>query len=113
MMEFSISAKQSWEGTFPWGGGHTRETDPMGRGWRLRAESTTLAVIGRPNMRGCISVRIMSNGELDVAMYDESTPNEVSGCLREGKRVEADAFYTAQSTPGWALPFLMEIEQST
>lgn len=110
LKEFSVSPQQMWESSFPWGGGHTRETDPTRRGWRIRAISAELAVVGRPGVLGCLSVRRMGDGRLDIAMYDEVFPREVDQQLRAKRSTEADAFYVGSPTPGWALPFIRELE---
>jgi len=112
LKSFSISPQASWEGTSPWGGGHTHETDPTRRGWRLRAVSTNLAIIGRRGKPGCISVMPISGGQFDVAWYEED-PATVDANLRQPRedRDNLDPIYVpVAAVPGWALRFIERIE---
>lgn len=122
MQEFTVSAQQSWSATLPWGGGHTVETDPTRRGWRIRAVSHQLAVLGRTGVPGCMSVmpcmvnRSSNNPEgvpgFDVAFYDTEKPEDVFQSLRDrSEGPGADAFQQTPDHSGWALPFVEEIER--
>lgn len=104
-----VSARMMWNATFPWGSGHTIETDPTKRGWRMVAISEHLAVIGQKGVPGCISVMPLGRNELDVAIYDELKPEELDRQLREGT-VYADLFRQTTIHSGWALQFIEEIE---
>jgi len=105
---FAVSFRQTWDASLPWGNGHTLETDPTKRGWRLRAMSGQLAVIGRTGVPGCLSV-VPFDGQYDVAHYDELTPEEAWKRLKAGSIV-ADAYQRVGNHSGWALSLIQEIE---
>ena len=109
--EFVISPQQTWANSFPWGGGHTLETDPTRRGWRIRAVDADLAVVGRSGNPGCLSVRSSAEG-YDVAFY-ECTPLELANDLKRpvgAREIFACAYRHVGNASGWALPFIQEIE---
>ena len=93
---------------FMWAGsGHTAETDPCKRGWRLRPirSKSCIQLLGRRGANGCFTIRVMHDGKLDVAYYLE-TPEEV---------ISADCHLDAQYicveyTSGWALPHIRQAE---
>jgi len=92
------------------GGGHTFETDPAKRGWRalpLTKGDNTFVLIGRKGVPGCFSARLMGDGRVDVVTYDDRTPQQVAA----GDRV-ADCIRLVPGIPGWALPFIRELENS-
>lgn len=68
-----------------------------------------LAVIGQRGIQGCASVMPLSHG-LDVAIYDEMTPNELALRFRAGERLVADGYICVGRYPGWALRVIDEIE---
>ena len=96
-----------------WGGGHTRETDPETQGWRCVKQRANhdLVVVGQRGVKGCASALKMPNGRADVAIYDELTPEDVSGRLAEGS-VPADQYLDMAPTPGWGLTVLEYIRQA-
>lgn len=105
LKEFSSSIRW-WDGL--WGGGHTIETDPSRSGWRCRPMGTGgVVLIGQQGQQGCASVRLMADGQVDVAIYDEARPEEVARAPRE-----ADAYLQVPSTPGWGLVVIAEIKKS-
>jgi hypothetical protein len=89
------------------GSGHTAETDPGRRGWRaaLLKKGSDLVVVGRRGVAGCLTVRLLGDGRIDVATYDYVAPE----ALLQGIPT-ADAFKVVDLIPGWALPFIQEIE---
>lgn len=91
------------------GGGHTVDTDPNKRGWRAGrvAPGSDLVVIGRRGKKGCFSARLLVDKRVDVAIYDEMTPEEVVVATQR----YADSFKVVPFVPGWALPFVQELEQ--
>ena len=109
LKEFTIHPQQQWNNTSPWGGGHTIETDPTRKGWKMRANSVHCAVVGQPGKPGCASVMRMGDNQLDVALYEE-TPNEVSEQLKTGF-VDAVMYVAAPNCPGWALTIIDLIEE--
>ena len=112
LRDFQVSPSSRWDATSPWGGGHTLETDPTRRGWRLRPQpgNPELAVIGRPGKKGCLSAMFLSGG-VDVATYDDLDPKTLSERLKLGK-VPADAFKLVPAIPGWVLEFVWDIERA-
>jgi hypothetical protein len=109
VIEFKFSNRW-WDGL--WGGSHTAATDPTKRGWRAAPVGKVL-VVGRRGVPGCFSVMQLSDGRLDVAVYDEATPESIAAGLRGGVAVDVDGLWTANPTPGWALPFIAEVERGT
>jgi hypothetical protein len=113
--KFQISPQQLWANSHPWGGGHTLETDPTRQGWRLRARSSDLCIIGRKanggGVRGCASVMTLSNGRLDVAIHDELTPKELEDKLKAGERVSGDEYFQVDDCWGWALCVLSKLHE--
>ena len=106
---FSVSDRW-WEGL--WGGGHTVDSDPTRQGWRaaLSHKDSKVLVLGRRNIRGCASVMRMSDGRLDVSVYDDATPEEIAACVRERRRVPlADCVLQTGPYPGWGLAVLEKI----
>ena len=100
-----------------WGGGHTRETDPARKGWRVRAEAEgprgTVYLIGQRGRPGCATARLVGSDftgwEWDVGIYWE-TPAEVSRYVTgEGPFCDARFVQTAD-VPGWGLEVIREIE---
>jgi hypothetical protein len=102
-------ATSTWESSFPWGSGHTAETDPSRRGWRLRGVSSYVAVIGRTGVRGCFTVVPLSGG-YDVATHDEIKPEEAFKRLKAGERLVGDAYRQVGTHSGWALELIREFE---
>lgn len=92
-----------------WGGGHTSETLPTNRGWRAaKAGGPDVVLVGRKGVKGCFSARPFGEGRLDVAVYGES-PEEVVSAWKA--REYLDPIYkTVEHVPGWALPFVRELE---
>ena len=107
--KFSVSDRW-WDGI--WGGGHTAETVPTRHGWRaaLTAKGSKVLVIGRRTIRGCASVMRLSDGRLDVSVYDDATPEEIAACVRERRSVPlADVILQTEAYPGWGLAVLEKI----
>lgn len=99
-----------WDGL--WGGGHTPASDPTRQGWRATPahKGSAVLIIGRRATRGCASVMQLPDGRLDVAGYDDSTPEEIAACVREGRPVPiADVTYQTRDYPGWGLSVLEKI----
>ncbi len=115
LKEFKASWRSNPLVVNAWGGGHTHETDPTRRGWRIRPvkENRKGAILfGRPGKPGCFSVVSLSDGELDIAMYD-GRPEDVSDYLRTGQHCEGSwdpDYHEAKNISGWALEFVQEIE---
>ena len=110
--EFQLSCR--WWDTTIWGGGHTTNTCPPSRGWKtgLVGYDLALLLVGRPRKPGCFTVRVMGNGDLDVAVYNEVTPEQIIKMLKAGEALPGDAFYAVRNTHGWGLQFVQEIENS-
>jgi hypothetical protein len=51
----------------------------------------------------------MSDGRIDVAIYDEAVPETAVAAL-DAKELYADVFRQVHGTPGWALEFIQELE---
>jgi len=118
LKKFAISPQQLWMKGTPWGGGHTRETDPVLQGWRLKARSLELCIIGRKanggGVRGCASVMTLTD-RFDVAIYDDLTPKELEDKFKAGERVQGDEYFQVDDCSGWALKVidkLRELHQS-
>lgn len=109
--EFSVSPRSQWSASSPWGGGHTTETDPTRKGWRLVASSHQLAVIGQKGVKGCASVMPLSDGRLDVAYHDEAKPEELAARFSKNERVGGDGYLPVDGIPGWGLLVIEEIER--
>jgi len=100
-----------WHSTCPFGGGHTTDSDPSTRGWKYRGQGKDeyVLVLGRKGVKGCMSAIFLSD-YLEVAVYDELTPIELSRAL-ETRSAYADAYVRTSPTPGWALPLIQQIER--
>lgn len=101
LKEFSVSPT-AWALSI-WGGGHTRETDPSQKGWRVRplTKGNSIVLVGRRGVEGCFSVQPMLEGDLDIALYQE-TPEQVAAMKAAGEYVDA-VFHSVPNTPGWGL----------
>lgn len=101
LKEFTISPW--WSTSCLWGGGWEPGKDPASQGWRkrrLHPGNNEYVLVGIPNRKGCFSARVMGDGRLDVALYEEWTPQEVL----EGLSTLSDVIYmTVDHYPGWAL----------
>jgi hypothetical protein len=108
LKEFSVSNRW-WDDLF--GGGHTVATDPAKRGWRaaLAAPGSGVLVVGRRGVAGCMSVMQLSGGRLDVAVYDDVTPESLAASART-RCPAADVIRQVEAIPGWSLPFIEMIE---
>ena len=111
MFDLKSFPLSTWSATSPWGGGHTAETDPTRKGWRLVASSHQLAVIGQKGVKGCASVMPLSDGRFDVAYYDDSKPEEIAARFAKGERVSGDGFTQVTESPGWGLAVIEEIDR--
>lgn len=110
--EFTVDSRWWNNPNHQWtGGGHTAETDPTKKGWRAVAFSkgSSFVLIGRKGVPGCFSARLMSDGRIDVAIYDEAVPETAVAAL-DAKELYADVFRQVHGTPGWALEFIQELE---
>lgn len=98
--------------TSPWGGGWTTETEPGLQGWRIRRHGSVY-VMGQAHTKACASIMLMSEyGQLDVAIYDELTPNEAAAALERGERLHGDEYFQhSYRTSGWGLYILDRILQ--
>lgn len=115
LKDFQISDHHRWSVTHPWGGGHTHETNPTQRGWRM-VPMKHCVMIGRRSHKGCISMQELSNC-YDVAVYEGECPKQVERWLRMSiaDRKEAGLYFDpmykqVSPTPGWALPFVQLLE---
>lgn len=117
LASFKVSSRW-WDGI--WGGGHTIDTDPSKQGWRasLSAKGSSTLVVGRPGQRGCASVQQLSDGRVDVALYEDATPDDVVKglAMRRGDpaRVEllGDPIYMQLAMiPGWGLAILERLAE--
>lgn len=77
-----------------WGGGFTPQTDPCARGWRCKPVrgKDDLWVVGRPGRDGCMSIKRLPDGRLQVAFYLSQAPKEVADNFEKGQRTHVD-FY--------------------
>jgi hypothetical protein len=76
----------------------------------LTAKGSKVLVIGRRTIRGCASVMRLSDGRLDVSVYDDATPEEIATAVREGRPVPlADVTLQTEAYPGWGLAVLEKI----
>lgn len=107
-----FKAPNHWDASFPWGGGHTVETDPTKNGWRMvKQPGGNVVVIGQKGIPCCASVVRISD-YYDVAIYDEK-PEVVSKIITEGKAGNLDPYYfQVDTTPGWGLKVIDEIKEA-
>src|SRR4051794_4522085 len=85
-----------------WGNGHTPQTDPTRQGWRCRpAWDGGPLLIGPKGIKGCATLVPLSDGEWDVAVYDDSTPEEVIAARCNTGLVAA--YHTVRNTSGFGL----------
>ena len=119
MLKNFTTSNRWWD--FLWGNGHTLETDPTRRGWRaaLSRKGGSVLIVGRRGIRGCFSVMTFDRYDyeamefirkLDVAIYDDLTPEEVAQQVNVGRAV-ADEYREVDSISGWILPFIQEMER--
>ena len=112
-----------WYLSSPWGNGHTVETDPTQRGWRikaLKAISPETVLIGQRGIPGCAICTPPWEGEAHGNVFVQilqETPNEVSR-LASKSGFEAIAHLTDPATDmepeeksGWGLAVVRAIEQ--
>lgn len=114
LKEFTVSIQSIWSGSSPFGGGHTVETDPTKRGWRLVAVSDELAVIGRKGKPGCFGIRTMSGGDRGkylIGLYEEEKPEELTELLKEGKTPPPNFYATVDAVSGWILDPIDDLER--
>lgn len=115
LKQFTLDPRNIWQNTLPWGNGHTRETDPFLQGWRLKARSAELCIIGRKadggGVRGCASVLPYGDGRYDVAIYDELTPAELQAKFDAGENVPGDEYFQVDACGGWALRVLDKLHE--
>ena len=97
--------------TFWAGGGHTTETDPTRRGWRLLPlrGNPDVCVLGSKSCSGCFSIRRMTDGGLDVAYYTEDGPQAVAKVLNEGGYLDAQ-YVLIEESWGWGLQLIEQAE---
>lgn len=104
-----------------WGGGHTPDTIPTSRGWRVRAlkKGSHVVLVGRPGVEGCFSaifVRqsrhpdgfLIGKSYIDVAIYAE-TPEEVANRLNGGNAIDCP-YHQLDTCPGWGLEAIRLVE---
>lgn len=99
-----------WRNSLPWGNGHTVDTDPTRKGWRLRqaGRDPDVVLVGRANVEGCFSVRPLEDGGLDVAIYLD-TPQYVVRTWKEGCYCDA-SYHEIASVDGWGLECIRLLE---
>lgn len=115
--EFKVSHSQRWQSSLPWGNGHTHETDPTRKGWRLKGLEY-VAVMGQTGVAGCVTVVCLTGGYdvgcltdgYDVGFHSELKPEEAFRRLKEGEILHADEYRQYPSHGGWALPVIARIE---
>ena len=95
--------------TSPWGGGWTTETEPGLQGWRIRRHGRVY-VMGQAHVKGCASIMLMSGDSIDVALYDDLTPNEAAAALGRGERLHGDSYFQhSYAKSGWGLYIIDKI----
>jgi len=97
------------------GNGHTRETDPVNNGWKVKAvagRTDDLVILGRivdgKQVKGCASILPMGD-ILDVAIYDDLTPKEILAVWAAGQGYDCP-YYQIGPTCGWGLRVINQIE---
>jgi hypothetical protein len=117
LREFSLPAGHWWRSSIPWGGGHTPQTDPgsitkpVSERWRLahgEGSGPDVVLGGRKGRPGCFSVRPLSGGTLDLAVYLE-TPEEVSAAWQAGVNLDP-SYHEITNVPGWGLVAIELVE---
>jgi len=90
------------------GGGHTIDTDPTKRGWRLKPSIEGFYILGNMSCSTCFSIQRMDNDILDVVTYEETTPRDIDKQLRGAKSGACynPIFQKVRDIPGWALPLI-------
>jgi len=99
-----------WSNSCLWGGGWEVGKDPISQGWRkrrLHPGNDEFVLVGIPGKKGCFSARVMVDGKLDVAIYDDCTPQEVM----EGHSTFIDPVYMViDHYSGWAVTVREKLE---
>lgn len=107
-----------WDGL--WGGGHTRETDPVTNGWRavLSKKGGSVLIIGRRGQKGCASVMQLLGGRvMDVCVYAGITPEEAARAVNlpygdAGREILLDpVILRLEPISGWGLYVLDAIHR--
>lgn len=108
LKEFRVSSRP--DVATIWGNGHTRETDPMLKGWRVVTpypQRPELLMIGRKGVKGCATILPLPDERLDVAIY-YNTPKEV---VDKGSMGLDPKFVQINNHFGWGLEVLREIQK--
>ena len=96
---------------FPYGGGHTCETNPMNKGWQIKKMHERIYLVARPDHKACFSISLHDEF-FDVAYYPDHTGREVFKMIKERKNYVDVVFYAIPrpATPGWMLGMLLQAE---
>jgi hypothetical protein len=93
----------------PFGSGHTLETDPTKKGWKIRSlyKGSEVWLIGRPGIQGCATAQYTVGGQIGIKLFPEATPLEVA----TGKtQMHAEYDMVRPDISGWALYILDKLE---
>ena len=98
------------------GNGHTIDTDPTRKGWKVkqvRGRKDQLVIMGRvvdgKQLAGCASILPLSDGRLDVAIYEDLTPKEVLDTWANGDYIDCP-YFQIKDVSGWGLAVISRIE---
>lgn len=108
LKEFSVGPW--WLNTPIWGGGWEVGKDPISQGWRklrMHSGSDEFVLVGIPNQKGCFSARVMGDGKIDVALYDDCTPQEV---LKGDSTFLDPVYMLVEPISGWGLEVLEKLK---
>lgn len=122
LKNFAISPLSAWAASGPWGGGHSADTDPTRKGWRVIPQkgNTNLAVLGQAGVPGCASVLFLEGTETLGVGIHSLAPDVISsmytaahaGPLTLSKMVVADEYVSIGYIPGWGLEVIALIEKA-
>jgi len=105
-----FASPNRWWG-FIWGGGHTAATDPQNQGWRasLCVKGGSVLLVGRKGVKGCATVVQLSDNRIDVALYEESTPEEIATASTPDRVALDPVYIQLEMYPGWGLTLLEKL----
>jgi hypothetical protein len=113
------------------GGGHTVDTDPTQRGWRMwnlagvEGARYEFVLVGRKGMNSCFTARTTDEGQIDVYMFEGDMTDHVrevvmddtiitgwtGECTGNKYSIQYGRINTIDYHPGWALSIIAELEE--
>ena len=101
------------------GGGHTVDTDPTNRGWRMwniagvEGKRYECVLVGRRGMVGCFTARLNDEGDMCIVEFKFDKTEHVREWIVNDNNehgCEPDCIRDMDHHPGWALSIIAEIE---